>query len=133
MISSFLVIPVFTDEPADMNVTRTEPLVLNCSANGFPRPEIVWLHNETALENTSGIIITETFSDEVDITSTLSVMSISFNNSGNYTCIARSPVFDDVMSRLALVLIQGKFPPLYSYQDIVIVCFVCTSGISSPS
>ncbi|CAI8039723.1 hypothetical protein GBAR_LOCUS22136 [Geodia barretti] len=33
-------------------------------------------------------------------------MSTSFNNSGNYTCVARSSVFDDVMSRLALVLIQ---------------------------
>ena len=108
MISSFLVIPVFTDEPADMNVTRTEELVLNCSANGFPRPEILWLHSGTALENTCGIIITETFS-EVDITSTLSVMSTSFEYSGNYTCLARSTVFDDVVSRQALVLIQGNF------------------------
>ena len=109
-----------------MNVTRTEELVLNCSSNGFPCLEIVWLHNGTALENTSGIMIFETFSDEVDITSTLTVMSTSFDNSGNYTCIARSPVFDDVMSRLALVLILGKFPLLYSYQDTVIACFICT-------
>ena len=98
------VIPEFTDAPTDENVTRTEELVLNCSANGFPRPQIVWLHNETEFEDND--TITETLY-EFDITSTLTITETSFNDSGNYTCIARTAVFDDVTSRVALVLIQG--------------------------
>ena len=91
----------------DRNVTSTENLMLVCSANGFPRPEIVWLHNDSVVENDTRITITDSPSG-VDITSILMVMYTTFNDSGNYSCVARSSVFNDVMSREALVLIQGK-------------------------
>lgn len=98
---------MFTEEPVDTNVTSTENLTLTCSANGFPLPEIVWLHNDSVVEDDTRITITDSPSG-VDIISMLMVVNTNFNDSGNYTCVATSPVFNDVMSREALVLIQGK-------------------------
>ena len=108
---------MFTVEPEDTNVTSTEDLMLTCSANAFPRPDIVWLHNDSVVEDDARIMITDSPSG-VDITSVLMVMNTTFNDSGNYTCVARSPVFNDVMSREALVLIQGKSQSIYSCSGI---------------
>jgi hypothetical protein len=101
------VIAEFTMEPDDENVTRTEDLELICSAEGFPTPTIEWLHNSTAVENDNDTVIMKKGND-VTLTSTLTVMNTSFNDSGDYRCIAMSPVFDDVRNREARVLIQGE-------------------------
>ena len=106
-LSALLVIPEFSEEPSDENVTRTEDLQLNCSASGFLRPVIVWLHNGSEVEISSRVTIEES-SSEVDTTSRLMITYTFSNDTGDYVCVAVTPVFGDVMSRVALVLIQGK-------------------------
>ena len=101
------VIPVLTEEPHDTNVTRTETLMLFCSADGFPTPMIVWFHNGSAVGNSSRITIIDSLTG-VTVTSMLMVMTTTFSDSGNYSCEATSPVFDDIMSRETLVFVQGK-------------------------
>ena len=100
-------IPVLTEKPLDTNAIRTENLTLICSADGFPRLGIVWLHNRSMVVTSSRITITNSHS-RFNLTSTLTVMNTSFSDSGNYSCVATSPPFDDVWSREALVIIQGK-------------------------
>ena len=100
-------IPEFSDHPDDVNVTRTELLELTCAASGFPRPSIVWVHNETEVMDGGRINITHTPSG-VEITSTLEVTNTFSDDSGNYRCVAVSTPFSNVSSDTALVLIQGE-------------------------
>ena len=109
---SHSVIPEFSLDPADVNVTVTEQLELMCTADGFPRPAIVWQHNGSAVETDSRVIITDTLSGLV-ITSKLVVMNTTSNDSGDYVCVETSTAFNDVFSDTALVLIQGEPLPLY--------------------
>ena len=104
-----LVVQVISQPPVDANITRTEELVLVCTADGFPLPSIVWTHNGTqvdadASDNTT---ITEVVST-VQRTSTLTVTSTSFSDSGEYVCVAISAAFPNISSDPALVLIQGQ-------------------------
>ena len=75
--------------------------------DGFPLPSIVWTHNDTEIPSDDPRI-TETVSIDVQRMSTLSVTNTSFNDSGEYVCIAVSATFDNVSSDPALVLIQGQ-------------------------
>ena len=83
-----------------------------CTADGFPRPAIVWQHNGSVVETDSRVMITDTLSGLV-LTSRLVVMNTFSSDSGDYVCVATSTVFDDVISETALVLIQGERLPLY--------------------
>ena len=109
---SHSVIPEFSLDPADDNVTATEQLELMCTADGFPRPAIVWMHNGTVVQTDSRVMITDNLTELV-IASSLVVMNTVSNDSGDYVCVATSTVFDDVFSETALVLIQGEPLPLY--------------------
>ena len=103
------VIPVFSQSPEDINVTITEDLVLECTADGFPLPSIEWTHNGTVVQADDRITITEVVSMEVSLISRLTVSDTSLTDSGEYRCTAMSTTpFTDVNSSLALVLIQGQ-------------------------
>ena len=103
------VVPEISLPPVEENITSTEDLVLNCTATGFPVPEIIWIQNETQLDvlNRDDINVTEVVSDR-HLMSTLRVTNTSVNASGLYACNASSPNFVAVMSEPVLVLIQGK-------------------------
>ena len=101
---------MFSQSPEDINITITEDLVLECSADGFPLPSIEWTHIGTVVQpDTVRITITEEMSMDVTLTSRLSVSDTSLTDSGEYRCIAMSTAaFPDVNSSIALVLIQGQ-------------------------
>ena len=100
---------MFSQSPEDINVTITEDLVFECTADGFLLPSIEWTHNDTVVQADDRITITEVVSMEVSLISRLTVSDTSLADSGEYRCIAMSTVpFTDVNSSLALVLIQGQ-------------------------
>ena len=110
---------MFSQSPEDINVTITEDLVLECTADGFPLPSIEWTHNGTVVQRDDRITITEVVTMDVALTSRLTVSNTSLNDSGEYRCIAllSTAAFPDVSSTIALVLIQGQ---LFSYVCIAL-------------
>ena len=104
--------PVIVVDPLSVNVSiEVDNITLNCTARGFPIPTITWTHN--------GTLLTSMDADEVSIVtmdtgmlrtvrSTLVIYSALANNTGDYACIASSPIYSDVTSTTARVLVQGK-------------------------
>ena len=103
----FSVIPEFTEQPFDMNVSRTEVLELVCTAEGFPLTSVVWQHNGTEVEENDSICI-DTIIEWFRITVKITIKNTSLDDSGYYLCVARSPVFTDITSDTGYVLIQGE-------------------------
>ena len=116
----FLVIPVFIEQPVDMNITRTEDLILVCTAEGFPLPTIVWLFNGTEVDSN----VTTSISMGGYINSvTITISNTTFSDSGDYMCIANSSVYPDVISSdVADVLIQGKTVYVYTTMHRTALC-----------
>ena len=100
---------MFETSPTDKNLTRMETLELFCRADGYPIPTIVWLHNSTFVDEDTEI--TTEVCMGTAVCSTLSVRFTSFINSGEYLCMAISPVdtFHNVISDAAYIIIQGEF------------------------
>ena len=105
-----LVGPVVIENPQDQNVTSFEgTIVLTCVAAGEPIPTITWFQNGTVIsdnqDNETSIMMEENFLDQ-SISSTLTITMAMVNNSH---CNISSSVeyFPDVMSGIALVLVQG--------------------------
>ena len=101
-----IVVPVIIQQPVAINITTTEALELVCVVDGFPIPGIVWTHNGTEIPS-DDLRITEEMSMDVQRMSAFSVTNTSSSDSGEYVCIAVSPVFANVNSDPALILIQG--------------------------
>ena len=101
------------ENPQDQNVTSFEgTIVLTCVAAGEPIPSITWFQNGTVIsdnqDNETSIMIEENPLNR-SVSSTLTITMAMVNNSGSYHCNISSSVeyFPDVMSEIALVLVQG--------------------------
>ena len=108
-----LVSPVVIKNPQDQNVTRFEgTIVLTCVAAGGPIPSITWFQNGTVIsdnqDNKTSIMMEENPLNR-SVSSILTITTAMVNNSGIYHCNVSSSVeyFPDVMSGIALVLVQG--------------------------
>ena len=105
----FSVIAEFTEQPFDMIISRTEDLELICTAEGFPLTSVVWQHNGTEVEENGNICINNNITAGLYmITVMITIKNTSLDDSGYYQCIAMSPVFPDIPSDTAYVLIQGQ-------------------------
>ena len=80
--------------------------MLNCSAEGFPRPSIVWYMNDTVISG-GEIDIEETMNIN---SSTLTISGAGFEYSGMYYCQAVSSKFPDlnVTSTVGIITVVGK-------------------------
>ena len=100
--------PHFITNPtaASQEVVINREFRLNCSAEGFPIPSIVWFMNDTMISN--GMTIVQS---TINInSSTLIISNANFNDSGMYYCKAVSNEFPDliVISTIAIVIIVGE-------------------------
>ena len=80
--------------------------MLSCSAEGFPRPSIVWYMNDTVISD--GVTSVE---EPMNINSSrLTISDAGFNYSGMYYCEAVSSEFPDlnVTSSVAIITVVGK-------------------------
>ena len=84
-------------------------VALMCSASGYPVPSISWTHNGTAVNESDRITIIQE-SNTRSSTSVLSILATMENDSGEYTCIASSPVsvFQKVSNGPVAVFVQGR-------------------------
>ena len=79
---------------------------LTCSAEGFPRPSIIWFMNGTLINNR-----VSDFNMSMNvINSTLTTSNATFNDSGVYYCQAVSSEFPslNVTSGVAIITVVGK-------------------------
>ena len=88
---------------------------LTCSAEGFPRPSIIWFMNNTMIS--SGVSDVNT---SMTITSTLTISNANFNDSGMYYCQAESSEFTNlnVTSGVGIITVVGKL----SFTNVVHTC-----------
>ena len=97
---------------------------MNCSAEGFPRPSIIWFMNNTMITN--GI---SDFNVSVNVlSSTLTISNVTFNNSGVYYCEAVSSEFADlnVTSEISLITAVGKFVYDSKLLLLLVICIACS-------
>ena len=106
-ISLLTVGPHFIVNPiASQEVVINGTLMLSCSAEGFPRPSIVWYMNDTVISD--GVTSVE---EPMNVnSSTLTISDAGFNYSGMYYCQAVSNEFVDlnVTSTVAIITVVGK-------------------------
>ena len=99
--------PRFIDDPiASQEVVINGTFMLRCSAEGFPRPSIVWYMNGTMISD--GVTSVE---EPMNVNnSTLTISNASFDYSGIYFCQAMSSEFPDlnVTSSVAIIALVGK-------------------------
>ena len=97
----FIVNPVASQE-----VVINGTLMLSCSADGFPRPSIIWYINDTVISD--GVTSVE---EPMNVNrSNLTISDAGFNYSGMYYCQAVSNEFVDlnVTSTVATITVVGK-------------------------
>ena len=76
------------------NLVAGEMLSVACIADGFPIPDITWLHNGTVLDNCTEELrrIPVVCAEYRDPVSTLLIISAKLNDTGQYTCTAENSV-----------------------------------------
>lgn len=95
-INLFLVESKLLDQTGDYVLANTSQThQFNCSANGIPRPNILWQRNGLLLFNTSRVSIVEytvhesTSTDNVlRVNSVLTINNLRETDSGSYICLA---------------------------------------------
>ena len=99
--------PRFTVNPvASQEVVINGTLTLSCSAEGFPRPSIVWYTNNNVITNG----VTSVKESMNVYSSTLTIRDAQFDYAGEYYCHAVSSEFPDlnVISTVAIITVVGK-------------------------
>ena len=93
--------------PTPVNVTRLQDnIVLTCSATGFPRPDITWYHNDTAVMGSMTSPRIVSIPTRYEISSTLTITNANTNDTGDYYCNVTNSV-GTLSTSVALVLVQG--------------------------
>ena len=95
-----------TDLLASQEVVINGDFSLTCSAEGFPRPSIVWFMNNTMISD--GVSDYNTLMTV--LSSTVTISNASFNDSGVYYCQTVSSEFADlnVTSGIGNITVVGK-------------------------
>ena len=96
--------PVITEQPNDQYVDDGQTVTLSCRADSFPAPEYQWeMMNR----------ITRMFEPIENATdSTFTISSISYNDYGNYRCVATANgIAENATSEPALI--TGKYVHVY--------------------
>ncbi|XP_041378944.1 opioid-binding protein/cell adhesion molecule-like [Gigantopelta aegis] len=94
--STLYVRPVITEQPDDQYVDDGQAVTLSCKANSFPSPEYQWeMMNRTTR-------MFEPIKNATD--STFTISSISYNDYGNYRCVAAAnSIAENATSEPALI------------------------------
>ena len=92
--------PEIITHPKNVTIEERLSMTLFCNATGNPPPTLSWTKDGSPINDTQGI----TFSGDNE---TLSIASINRSESGNYRCVARNGLGND-LSNPAKVDVQCK-------------------------
>ncbi|EEB12791.1 Neogenin precursor, putative [Pediculus humanus corporis] len=121
--SSNVMAPIFITKPKSMVVREGETIVLDCAANGYPRPWLIWLKDGVAID------MAEIGSRVFKLGSgSLKIVNVTEKDSGNYQCRAENR--EDSVDAPATIHVQVpprflKVPEdtiAYEKQDVELVC-----------
>ncbi len=89
--------PYVIGPPLITSVTAGDNVTIQCIANGFPLPDIVWFKNiNTQLYSTPYMVITHETNQTINtVTSSLSLLQVTEEDTGLYVCIANNTLVED--------------------------------------
>ena len=111
-MSSCTVAPVIEQDPIGEDVLAPDEVILMCTAEGEPSPDIVWVKEETNgamtefSESGNGLIIDTVKSTSMSF-STLTINSTDSFDTANYSCMAEN-ILGSTTSQPAEVTVFGK-------------------------
>ncbi len=85
-----------------------EDATITCTATGFPVASITWWRMGTQLEQSASFDIREVSVDEMNVMSTLTVISAMPDDSGTYTCRAGNDIYIDSVEGSVVLTVLGK-------------------------
>ncbi|XP_038056702.1 peroxidasin homolog isoform X2 [Patiria miniata] len=93
--------PTFSQEPTDTEVKQGTTVTLDCSANGYPRPTIVWTrHGQSVVDDPRFTLLAS---------GSLHISSVQPPDRGDYTCTATN----QAGSRTASATLSVTVPPTF--------------------
>lgn len=106
-------LPQITAEPSGVNVTYGNTAFFVCRAEGSPKPEIIWLHNEYKLDLTDPRI------NQLE-DGTLMIYNTKESDKGEYQCMARNPAGEVKTNKVQLTYTDRVESPrfLTTPQDV---------------
>ena len=111
-MSSYTVAPVIEQDPIGEDVLAPDEVILMCTAEGEPSPDIVWVMEETNgamtefSESGNGLIIDTVKSTSMSF-STLTINSADSFDTANYSCMVEN-ILGSTTSQPAEVTVFGK-------------------------
>ena len=104
--------PTILEDPVPVSVFAPTPLTLTCTAEGYPRPTIVWARtfpNGVVTEFSLPIIgmddvdLTET-ANGLNVTSNLTILETNELDTGNWSCRANNSLGEAVSQQAEVVI-----------------------------
>ena len=120
--------PTILEDPVSVSVLAPTPLTLTCTAEGYPRPTIIWTktspNGEVAEFSLPRDIfnLTET-ANGLNVTSSLTILDTNELNTGNWSCRAANN-FGDAISHPAEVVIYCK-----PYKQLLVGVMIYLHGL----
>ena len=106
--------PAFNTTGMTITVNETDDAILSCTADGIPRPTIIWFRGSVRSRGEEQVEDHKAFREDLaagqnGITSTLNISDTIPDDTAMYTCQASNAVDDVVLSPgFMLVVIEGR-------------------------
>ena len=135
-MNSLAVIPDITEFPVGITVVQPVPAQFNCSAKAIPQPTIQWMRNGAILSSNASYNITTTNSTSTDRSSTLTILSPTPLDAGDYYCFVINSVETVSVPATLTVHVEPTITsqsPTYTVNENSTVTFQCTgTGVPEP-
>ena len=137
MIDCFsAVIPDITQFPSNKTVIQPANASFTCAANAVPLPTIQWMRNGTTLSSGSDYNIVITNNSATSISSTLTVVSSTPLDAGEYYCVANNSINNITASATLTVYALPSVSVVmsaYTVNENSTVTFQCNgTGVPEP-
>lgn len=98
------------DKSSLQELNEMDDLVLHCTAEGNPTPQITWLWKDTlfVLNNTDTVTVSKTVQSFYQVSSTLRRTSLVPDDSGEYKCRLDSTTEGEVVTDVVDISVKGK-------------------------
>lgn len=80
---------------------------MNCTATGYPVPQILWHRNISGLENITNLFnVTTSVIEKYTIISQIVVSELTYEDNGTYFCEATNSLVDDLSTESTAAILE---------------------------